>query len=196
MTRKLTSRPIPLPEAMEAWAVSEIPRGGHWQYEPKWDGFHCLLRRYQDAATMRSKSGQDLGRYFPEIAAAAVTLPESDYVLDGELVIPAKRGFSFDDLLQRIHPAKSRIRRLAVETPALFIAFDLLMRTGIDLASMKLSDTAARAGRLRQKVFRAKSNFPAVAGEHQTHRRAAVAHGHGRHRWRNGEAAGFALPGG
>ena len=96
LTRKLTSRPIALPEAMEARAVSEIPRGGHWQYEPKWDGFRCLLRRYQDAATMRSKSGQDLGRYFPEIAAAAVTLPEGDYVLDGELVVPAKRGFSFE----------------------------------------------------------------------------------------------------
>ena len=80
----MTSRPIPLPEAMEARAVSEIPRGRHWQYEPKWDGFRCLLRRDQDAATMRSKSGQDLGRYFLEITAAAVTLPESDYVLDGE----------------------------------------------------------------------------------------------------------------
>jgi ATP-dependent DNA ligase len=159
VTRKVTSRPIPLPEAMEARAVSEIPRGGHWQYEPKWDGFRCLLRRYQDAATMRSKSGQDLGRYFPEIAAAAVTLPEGDYVLDGELVMPAKRGFSFDDLLQRIHPAESRIRRLAVETPALFIAFDLLVRNGIDLAGMKLSDRRRELEDFANKCFAQSSTF-------------------------------------
>jgi len=69
---------------MEARAVSEIPRGRQWQYEPKWDGFRCLLGRSRDAAAMRSKSGQDLARYFPEIADAAVTLPERDYVLDGE----------------------------------------------------------------------------------------------------------------
>ena len=159
LTRKVTSRPIPLPEAMEARAVSEIPRGGHWQYEPKWDGFRCILRRYQDAATMRSKSGQDLGRYFPEITAAAVTLPESDYVLDGELVIPAKRGFSFDNLLQRIHPAESRIRRLAVETPALYIAFDLLVRNGIDLAGMKLSDRRRKLEDFAKKCFAQSSTF-------------------------------------
>ena len=159
MTKRLTSRPLPLPEAMEARAVSEIPRGRTWQYEPKWDGFRCLLRRYQDAATMRSKSGQDLGRYFPEITAAAITLPESDYVLDGELVIPAKRGFSFDNLLQRIHPAESRIRRLAVETPALYIAFDLLVRNGIDLAGMKLSDRRRKLEDFAKKCFAQSSTF-------------------------------------
>ena len=159
MTEKLTSRPIPLPEAMEARAVSEIPRGRPWQYEPKWDGFRCLLRRYQDAATMRSKSGQDLGRYFPEIAAAAIALPESDYVLDGELVIPAKGGFSFDGLLQRIHPAESRIRKLAVETPALFIAFDLLVRKGIDLAGMKLSDRRRELENFAKKCFQENPTF-------------------------------------
>ena len=82
---------ISLPQAMEARAVNEIPRGRQWQYEPKWDGFRCLLGRSQNAVTMQSKSGQDLARYFPEIAAAAVTLPERDYVLDGELVIPDGR---------------------------------------------------------------------------------------------------------
>ena len=77
---------------------------------------------------MPRQCGRSRGRtwpYFPEIAAAAVTLPGRDYILDGELVIPTARGFSFGDLLQRIHPAESRIRRLAVETPALFIAFDM-----------------------------------------------------------------------
>ena len=95
------------------------PPGREWQYEPKWDGFRCLLGRSQNAVAMQSKSGQDLRRYFPEIAAAAITLPERDYVLDGELVIPTAGGYSFDNLLQRIYPAESRIRRLAVETSAL-----------------------------------------------------------------------------
>ena len=150
---------ISLPEAMEARAVNEIPRGRQWQYEPKWDGFRCLLGRSQNAVTMRSKSGQALARYFPEIAAAAVTLPERDYVLDGELVIPTARGFSFDDLLQRIHPAESRIRRLAVETPALFIAFDLLMRNGSDLAGMKLSDRRRELEDFAKKCFAQNPTF-------------------------------------
>ena len=102
---------------------------------------------------MRSKSGQDLARYFPEIAAAAVALGETDYVLDGELVIPTANGLSFDDLLQRIHPAESRIKRLAAETPALFIAFDLLMRDGIDFAGMKLSDRRRELADFAKKRF-------------------------------------------
>jgi ATP-dependent DNA ligase len=93
LTKKLKNNRISLPEAMEARAVSEIPRGRQWQYEPKWDGFRCLLGRSRDAAAMRSKSGQDLARYFPEIADAAVTLPERDYVLDGELVISTNGDF-------------------------------------------------------------------------------------------------------
>ena len=125
---------------MEARAVSEIPRGRQWQYEPKWDGFRCLLGRSRDATAMRSKSGRDLVRYFPEIVTAALKLPERSYVLDGELVIPNKRGFSFDDLLQRIHPAESRVIRLAAETPALFVAFDLLARGGVNLRGLKLDD--------------------------------------------------------
>ena len=159
MTKNLKNNRISLPEAMEARAVSEIPRGRQWQYEPKWDGFRCLLGRSRDAAAMRSKSGQDLARYFPEIADAAVTLPERDYVLDGELVISTKRGFSFDSLLQRIHPAESRIRRLAVETPALFVAFDLLMRNGTDLAGMMLSERRRELEDFARKCFAQSSTF-------------------------------------
>lgn len=144
---------------MEARAVNEIPCGREWQYEPKWDGFRCLLGRSQTAVVMRSKSGQDLARYFPEIDAAAVALPERDYILDGEIVIPTDRGFSFDDLLQRIHPAASRIRRLAVETPAWFIAFDLLMRNGADLAGMKLSDRRRELENFAEKCFAQNPNF-------------------------------------
>jgi ATP-dependent DNA ligase len=159
LSRKLTSRPIPLPEPMEARAVDEIPRGGNWQYEPKWDGFRCLLGRSQNAVAMRSKSGQDLARYFPEIATAAVALPEREYVLDGELVIPTAGSFSFDDLLQRIHPAESRIRRLAVEMPALFVAFDLLMRNGSDLAGVKLIDRRRELEVFAKKCFAQNSTF-------------------------------------
>ena len=78
---------------MEARSVEQIPQGPQWQYEPKWDGFRCLLARSRDAAAMRSKSGQDLARYFPEIAAAAVALGETDYVLDGEQSSPRPTGF-------------------------------------------------------------------------------------------------------
>ena len=123
---------------MEARSVDQIPVGDIWQYEPKWDGFRCLLSRDGRSVALTSKSGQDLTRYFPEVAAAAAALPERQFVLDGELVIPLQKTFSFDALLQRIHPAASRISRLAAETPALFIAFDLLKRAKADLAPLTL----------------------------------------------------------
>ncbi|WP_315742569.1 MULTISPECIES: ATP-dependent DNA ligase [unclassified Bradyrhizobium] len=113
-------------QAMEARSVDAIPRGKEWQYEPKWDGFRCLLSRNGDEVTMQSKAGEDLTRYFPEVVAAARELKVQKFVLDGELVVPHGKTFSFDDLLQRIHPAASRVTKLSQETPALFIAFDLL----------------------------------------------------------------------
>jgi ATP-dependent DNA ligase len=112
--------------AMEARSVDAIPRGSQWHYEPKWDGFRCLLSRDGDKVELRSKSGEDLTRYFPELVEAARKLKATDFVLDGEIVVPHGKAFSFDDLLQRIHPAASRVRKLAQETPGLYIAFDLL----------------------------------------------------------------------
>src|SRR3954469_11442873 len=112
--------------AMEARSVDAIPRGPEWQYEPKWDGFRCLLSRDAGGVALRSKSGEDLTRYFPELAEAALRLKATEFTLDGEIVVPHGKTFSFDDLLQRIHPAQSRIIRLSRETPALFLAFDLL----------------------------------------------------------------------
>jgi ATP-dependent DNA ligase len=123
---------------MEALLVSKIPAGEHWSYEPKWDGFRCLAFRDGDKLELQSKSGQELTRYFPEIVEALLKLKASRFVLDGELVIPARSAgilpvhreeplaFSFDDLLQRIHPAASRVAKLAKEMPAHFIVFDLL----------------------------------------------------------------------
>jgi len=107
--------------------VSEIPAGANWEYEPKWDGFRCLAFRDGKNIELQSKSGQALGRYFPEIVAALLKLKASKFILDGELVIPVKGGLSFDDLLQRIHPAASRVSKLSQSTPAQFIVFDLLV---------------------------------------------------------------------
>ena len=111
---------------MEAASVDAIPTEPGWQYEPKWDGFRCLAFRAGRKVELRSKAGQPLGRYFPEIVAAVGALKARRFVLDGEIVIPAGEGLSFDALLQRIHPAESRVRRLATETPAWLVVFDLL----------------------------------------------------------------------
>jgi ATP-dependent DNA ligase len=137
---------------MEALLVSEIPAGENWEYEPKWDGFRCLAFRDGEKVELQSKSGQELARYFPEIVEALLKLKASKFVLDGELVIPAGSagslpangeellGFSFDALLQRIHPAASRVAKLAKETPAHFIVFDLLVdETGKPLVDLPLA---------------------------------------------------------
>jgi ATP-dependent DNA ligase len=120
----LTLHP-PLPP-MEALSVEAIPAGKEWQYEPKWDGFRCLLFRDGDKVELQSKSGKPLTRYFPELVEAARRVKATSFVIDGEIVIPVGRAFSFDALLQRIHPAQSRINKLSVETPSLLIVFDLL----------------------------------------------------------------------
>src|ERR1700736_730356 len=90
--------------AMEARSADTIPRGTEWQYEPKWDGFRCLLSRQGSTVELRSKSGEDLTRYFPELVEAAVKLKAKAFLVDGEIVVPRGKAFSFDDLLQRIHP--------------------------------------------------------------------------------------------
>ncbi|MDQ2936467.1 MAG: ATP-dependent DNA ligase [Acidobacteriota bacterium] len=124
---------------MEAQLVNEIPAGKNWEYEPKWDGFRCLAFRDGEKVELQSKSGQTLGRYFPEIVEALLKLKASKFVIDGELVIPVKGGLSFDDLLQRIHPAASRVAKLAQETPSHFIVFDLLVDdAGNSLAELPL----------------------------------------------------------
>jgi ATP-dependent DNA ligase len=111
---------------MEALSVDEVPVGAEWQYEPKWDGFRCVAFRDGNSVTLQSKSGKPLTRYFPEMVEAVRALKAQSFVLDGEIVVPQDRAFSFDALLQRIHPATSRVKKLAEETPALLIVFDLL----------------------------------------------------------------------
>jgi len=114
---------------MEALSVEEIPTGSGWQYEPKWDGFRCLVFRNGRNVVLQSKAGRPLTRYFPDVVEAVLALKPETFVLDSEIVMPRNGAFSFDDLLQRIHPAASRVQKLAGETPALVIVFDLLADT-------------------------------------------------------------------
>jgi ATP-dependent DNA ligase len=120
---------IPLDLApMEAKSVAELPKEPGWQYEPKWDGFRCLAFRAGDEVEIKAKSGKSLSRFFPEVLQNLRSLAVKNFVLDGELVIPIDGALSFDALQMRLHPAASRIARLAVETPATFIGFDCLLR--------------------------------------------------------------------
>lgn len=138
---------------MEARSVDTIPTGEQWQYEPKWDGFRCLLVRNADTVELYSKSGQKLNRYFPELVDAALSIPEKSFALDGEIVIPINGQLSFDALLQRIHPAASRVKKLAVETPALLLAFDLLRLGRTDLAKHILAKRRPLLENFAARVF-------------------------------------------
>jgi ATP-dependent DNA ligase len=129
---------------MEAILVDTIPVGKEWRYEPKWDGFRCLVFRDGGTIELQSKSGRSMTRYFPEVVAALAALKPKQFVLDGEIAVPSDGGFSFDALLQRIHPAPSRIRKLSGETPSLLIAFDLLIAPGGDLLSDEPFDERRR----------------------------------------------------
>jgi ATP-dependent DNA ligase len=119
----------PLPP-MEARLVEQIPLGDGWQYEPKWDGFRCIAFRDGDKIYLQSKSGQPLARYFPDIAGDLRKLPEQRFVLDGELAVLVNRALSFDKLQLRLHPAASRVQKLAKAHPATYIVFDLLAGNG------------------------------------------------------------------
>src|SRR5437762_4560952 len=134
---------------MEARSVSELPRGEMWQYEPKWDGFRCLAFRDQQNVSLQSKSGQPLERYFPELVDVLLRLKAKSFVLDGEIVIPMDGSFSFDELLMRIHPAASRVEKLAKEHPANLIVFDLL----VDERGKSVTDLPLTKRRLKLENF-------------------------------------------
>jgi ATP-dependent DNA ligase len=134
---------------MEAKSVPQLPAGDDWQYEPKWDGFRCLAFRDGDRIDLQSKSGQPLSRYFPELVEALLKLKPKQFVIDGEIVVPVKGKLSFDDLLMRIHPAASRIKKLAGETPAKLIVFDLL----VDDRGREIADEPLAARRKKLDAF-------------------------------------------
>ena len=140
---------------MEALSVDVIPEGDQWQYEPKWDGFRCIAFRDGANIELQSKASQPLARYFPDLAAALAQLEAKRFVLDGEIAVPAGRGFSFDALLQRIHPAASRVKRLAAETPAIYIVFDLLAdEDGKSLLFRPLSERRVRLEKFAAAQFK------------------------------------------
>ena len=111
---------------MEAKLVAALPAEEGWQFEPKWDGFRCLAYRAGREVELQSKSGKSLARYFPDIVSALQVMPLDRFVLDGELAILNGDALSFDALQDRLHPAESRVRKLAAEAPAMFILFDCL----------------------------------------------------------------------
>jgi len=128
---------------MEARLTDSLPAGAGWAYEPKWDGFRCIAYREGDAVTLVSKSGKPLGRYFPEVVEMLAGLDQCRFALDGELVIPVGDSLSFAALQMRLHPAESRVRRLAAETPASFMLFDCLAAGEKDLAALPFAERRA-----------------------------------------------------
>ena len=155
---KIEFPPIDLPiqppfPPMEAKSLDEIPAGDEWQYEPKWDGFRCLAFRNGNDVLLQSKAGQPLGRYFPELLEELKQLPQKKFVLDGEIVIFRGKHLSFDDLLMRIHPAESRIKKLSKETPSSLLTFDLLVdERGKSLVEMPLEERRKKLNQLFKEV--------------------------------------------
>ena len=155
---------LPVPRSyapMEALLVAELPTGPEWQYEPKWDGFRCLVFRDGDTIDLVSKAGKPLARYFPDLVETISTIKARQFVLDGEIVIPHEDSLSFDELLLRIHPAKSRVLKLAAEHPASFVAFDLL----VDAKGKSLVDLPLEERRPALEAF-VEKNVPAGTAVH------------------------------
>lgn len=138
---------------MEARSVDTIPEGDDWQYEPKWDGFRCIAFRDGDEIYLQSKAGQPLARYFPDVVASLTQLNARRFVLDGELVIPIEGALSFDELQLRLHPAASRVQKLAAAHPAMMVVFDLLG----DEAGESMLELPLRERRAKLEQFAAKN---------------------------------------
>jgi ATP-dependent DNA ligase len=148
----------PLPP-MEARSVDEIPAGHDWQYEPKWDGFRCIAFRDCEQIHLQSKAGQPLARYFPDIVDAIAQLPARQFVFDGELVVPVRGALSFDELQLRLHPAASRVQKLAKAHPAMYIVFDLLAENGRSYLKQPLHERRRFLERFARLNFRSAKNF-------------------------------------
>jgi ATP-dependent DNA ligase len=131
-------------EPMEAELVPELPTDAGWAFEPKWDGFRCIAVKQGGGVRLFAKSGKPLGRYFPDMVEALVALPADRFILDGELTIPVGRSLSFDALQLRLHPAASRVRKLAAETPSILVVFDLLTEKGASLTDLPLRERRQR----------------------------------------------------
>jgi ATP-dependent DNA ligase len=133
---------LPPVKPMLAKAVKEVP-AGDYLYEPKWDGFRCIVFRDGDEVELGSRNERPLTRYFPEVVAAAREQLPARCVVDGDVVVPRGDRLDFEALLQRIHPAKSRVDLLAEQTPAHFVAFDLLALDDRDLTGAPFAERRA-----------------------------------------------------
>ena len=131
-----------------AKSARELPAGDDWCYEPKWDGFRTIVFRDGDEVHLQSRNGKPMNRYFPEIVEQALALPAQRYVLDGEMVITVDGIQEFDLLSQRIHPAASRVERLAKETPATLVGFDLLAEGDETLLELPYTERRERLAAL------------------------------------------------
>ncbi|HVE47809.1 MAG TPA: ATP-dependent DNA ligase [Acidimicrobiales bacterium] len=128
---------------MLAKLSSQIPAGGEMLFEPKWDGFRCIVFRDGDEVELGSRNEKPLTRYFPDVVAAVLSELPPRCVVDGEIVVAGAKGLDFDALQMRIHPAESRVKRLAAEVPASFVAFDLLALGDRDLRPLPFSERRA-----------------------------------------------------
>jgi ATP-dependent DNA ligase len=138
---------------MESRAEDALPTGGGWQYEPKWDGFRCLVFKDGAEVELYSRNQRPLNRYFPELVEAFAAMPAAKAVLDGEIILRLHGKASFEALQLRLHPAASRIRKLAAETPATFIAFDILADAkGRDLRDHVLDERRAVLEALHDRI--------------------------------------------
>ena len=128
---------------MEAELVGELPVGEGWQYEPKWDGFRGVLENVSGELHLWSRNGRPLLRYFPELRPLGERLPPGS-ALDGEIVIERGGALDFDALQTRLHPAESRIRRLAGEIPAAYVCFDILLWDSEEVHRLPLEERRRR----------------------------------------------------
>jgi len=131
---------MPPVSPMLAKPTKVLPTAGDWQYDPKWDGFRCIVFRDGDEVELGSRNTKSLLRYFPEIVQPILEALPPRCVLDGELVVATDAGLDFDALQQRIHPADSRVRMLAAATPASYVAFDILCMGDDDLRTTPLAE--------------------------------------------------------
>ncbi len=140
---------IPFPP-MEAELVRELPEGGEWQYEPKWDGFRGLLENGSGELRLWSRNARPLLRYFPELRPLEKLLPPLS-ALDGEIVIERDGVLDFDAMQTRLHPAESRVRKLSAEIPARFVVFDVLVLKGVEAWHEPLTKRRARLQRVARR---------------------------------------------
>lgn len=144
--------PTPPIEPMLAKLVDSIPEGDGFLFEPKWDGFRAIVFRSKDDVYIQSRDLRPLDRYFPELHDALLTGLPPQCVLDGEIVIATSRGLDFDALQLRLHPAASRVAKLAASSPSSFVAFDALAADGKSLLDRSQSDRRQALERLLAKV--------------------------------------------